>query len=427
MKFYLDNRIIFMNTDDNYVNIYTPHAHSTLKINEAVSTILKKIIEIGSGNSFNPDDILDIFNGECSLDDLESVLNVLVECKFLFKSESDFINNSFYNTIKNTKAIKLNTVYLHLTQRCNLNCSYCYNKHNLNGNKGELTLEQWKDTIDKLRNNGVQNYILTGGEPLLRDEIIDIVKYIKRFDSNVALLTNGTLLHKNSDLLQFVDKVTVSLDSIDDKINDANRSNSNKYNLINNLKVVAPEYRHKFTVRSVLTNKNLDKIDEIKAFVEENLNMNHITALFSPNSPEEVALIPDYSAYLSKIRGSELNEFSSGVINCGACFNELAVDANGDLYPCQALIKDDLKIGNILSPDWLEALKTSKVTCDFIDRDVHKIEKCKDCDYKYICGGGCRAIAYNVYGDLNAHLKCYCDHMKNSSNVFLLNTMFNKN
>lgn len=423
MKFYIDQKMIFID-NNGHTNIYTPHSHNTLKINQNVAKILKQLISIGSGVEFHSNDLLKIFDKKYTLEDISPVLNKLIQCNFLFESEDDYLKNSFYNKAKNAKKFDLSLAYLHVTQKCNLNCSYCYNKQNLNNSKVELTTEQWIETIDKLASNGVSSFIITGGEPLIRKDLIDILKHINKLGLKASLLTNGTLLNKNHDILELLDTVTVSLDSIDNSINDSNRENSKHYNIIDNLRNIPPIFKEKFTIRSVITNNNIDNIDAIKHFVEDELKMNHILALFAPNSEEEVALIPDYTPYLSKLRGPESMEFNNGLISCGGCFNELAIDSNGDIYPCQALIKQDLRIGNVLSPTWLDDLKNSNITCGFMDRDVKKISECTECSFRYICGGGCRAIAYNVYGNLNAHLKCYCDYLKKNSHSILLNTMF---
>lgn len=60
------------------------------------------------------------------------------------------------------------------------------------------------------------------------------------------------------------------------------------------------------------------------------------------------------------------------------------------------------------------------ISLDAIDPNKNnKIEECKDCLYKYICGGGCRAKAYCVYGQLDAYLKFECKYLKENCEHYL--------
>lgn len=96
--------------------------------------------------------------------------------------------------------VNINTVYFHVTQRCNLNCTYCYNKKNLNLSK-ELDTKNIIKILNKLKKINVEVVNFTGGEPLLRNDIEEILKEAKKLKFNVCLLTNGTLLNKHISIL----------------------------------------------------------------------------------------------------------------------------------------------------------------------------------------------------------------------------------
>ena len=67
--------------------------------------------------------------------------------------------------------------YIHLTYKCNLSCTYCYNK-DIRKNKKELALEQWKKIIDKIVPYA-SSITLTGGEVFLCQNLLNLVQYIK--------------------------------------------------------------------------------------------------------------------------------------------------------------------------------------------------------------------------------------------------------
>ncbi len=84
------------------------------------------------------------------------------------------------------------------TPRCNLNCGFCYNvwKHDSAYPQGELSLDQIRRLFDKtLFGLPTETIHLTGGEPLLRDDLEEIVEYFTKKNMFVAISTNGTLLN----------------------------------------------------------------------------------------------------------------------------------------------------------------------------------------------------------------------------------------
>lgn len=86
---------------------------------------------------------------------------------------------------------------LELTKRCNNNCLYCYNawKRVSNYSTDEMSNQETKDIIDKLKSETRCYYvILSGGEPLLREDILDIISHAKKRGYPVTMITNGTLL-----------------------------------------------------------------------------------------------------------------------------------------------------------------------------------------------------------------------------------------
>ena len=81
---------------------------------------------------------------------------------------------------------------IELTYRCNLHCIHCYCKGSEDiGN--ELTTSAWKEILDELHREGCLWITLTGGEPLLRDDFMDIYHYARRKGFLISLFTNGTL------------------------------------------------------------------------------------------------------------------------------------------------------------------------------------------------------------------------------------------
>jgi len=80
---------------------------------------------------------------------------------------------------------------LELTYRCNLHCVHCYVDID---ETDELTTVEWKDVIDQLKAAGTMYLLFTGGEIMLRPDLLDIAAYARRNGFMPGFLTNGTML-----------------------------------------------------------------------------------------------------------------------------------------------------------------------------------------------------------------------------------------
>lgn len=85
---------------------------------------------------------------------------------------------------------------LELTFRCNLRCQHCYVSHGHTGIPGmqELTTEEARDLIDQMVEMGTLWLLLTGGDPLLRRDFLEIYTHARRRGLLVSIFTNGTLI-----------------------------------------------------------------------------------------------------------------------------------------------------------------------------------------------------------------------------------------
>lgn len=97
----------------------------------------------------------------------------LIKYGILIDNNEDYKKSDFYPIYLKkcaSRNVNIDTVYLHLTQKCNLNCQYCYNRQNLGKNEDLDTLHIIQ-IINILKKLGVKKIILTGGEVLLRNDI----------------------------------------------------------------------------------------------------------------------------------------------------------------------------------------------------------------------------------------------------------------
>ncbi len=104
-----------------------------------------------------------------------------------------------------------------ITRRCNFRCKGCSVWQEQDDR--ELSTEKVKKGIDILRDLGVVEIVLSGGNPLLRKDIGEIVEYASRY-LITTVYDNGSMALKSVDALRHADFVAVSIDSLDEKKND---------------------------------------------------------------------------------------------------------------------------------------------------------------------------------------------------------------
>ena len=116
---------------------------------------------------------------------------------------------------------QLESVQFSITNRCNLQCKHC--AASAKGLEGDEPLDtnDIKRIIDKLVPCRMKTIVLSGGEPLVRKDFFEILRYIKIKDKNVkiALMTNALLINADNvkDIVENVESVDISLDGYDEE------------------------------------------------------------------------------------------------------------------------------------------------------------------------------------------------------------------
>lgn len=325
---------------------------------------------------------------------------------FEFLQDNDFISkNEFSYEVKPVSA------YIHLTNKCNLHCVGCYSLDEKRNKYEDMTTKEIKEVILQLRTGGVENLIFSGGEPLLTKNIIEIVRYAKidcKFP-NLILITNGTIFNKAvlGDLAKYIDTVSVSLDTYcsDGKpfLRDPNifdkimRSISWLKETGNNVNIL-PTIHH-------LNSKYLEEYVNLSKKLGVTISFSILSACFEgellnylPNDED----LQTISQFMKKtdmaIEDSSIVEKFHAENYCGAGKTIISVGTDGNVYPCHMLMYDEFCLGNIRKESLIDILKHSQKLNVFKNLNVDKLSGgCKECPFKYFCGGGCRARSYMKY------------------------------
>lgn len=149
-----------------------------------------------------------------------------------------------------------------ITSKCNRNCKYCFKF-----DKEDLTLKQNMTILDKLIEMNVAEIDWCGGEPFLFKQLNTLLKKAKESGIVNNVITNATLLNKNNieQKMEFIDKLSISLDFIDDSLNEKYGIGKDYYKhvkeVIKTIKKIKPNIE--IQINSVLFKGNFKHLDEL--------------------------------------------------------------------------------------------------------------------------------------------------------------------
>lgn len=339
-------------------------------------------------------------------------------------------------------------LYLHMTNKCNLKCPYCYNKtdretkiklERLGLVDPVLSTQEYKDLIARSIAYGVRRLIFTGGEALLRPDVMELVEFARRQSSTVILemLTNATKINEEiaAQMCRWLDAVTISLDGHEKHIHEFYRGKHTFEPTVRGIKYLVKKRlqlgRRKPTIVlvPVLTEKNVINLKEIYQFCLEELKADNLApVIFQAGDHQQVSIsqIPPIdvykqeaarlSNYLEQRKDEDFREMSPPPAiprnHCGSGYGEVSIDPSGSVYPCQSLHYPEFLCGNVRETDVQEIYHTSPILRRQRGVTVEALAVCSHCDLRYLCNGGCRATAYNVYHEMEAHNELYCNYLE---------------
>lgn len=156
----------------------------------------------------------------------------------------------------------MTTLNLQITGNCDMNCKFC---SDLFKNQKEREVSEILAVIDKIPKGTIDKIVITGGEPLLYKDLYTLVKELKERDFEVGLSTNGNLLENNKNILEYIDEVTLPVDSgMSEKLEEMGRDKLQLIKTVNNI-VVVKEVNPaiKIKISTVLNKKNIDEVENL--------------------------------------------------------------------------------------------------------------------------------------------------------------------
>lgn len=307
---------------------------------------------------------------------------------------------------------RMNNLYLHITSACNLKCSHCYARpfpHNCKSSPerghGEVHLptEKIVHAILEAHTLGFNKVVITGGEPCEHPEFMNIaesVSWLKNAETIPQVVLRTNLCRKDRSAFEIMvrsfDEIVVSLDGTK-SLHDSRRGTGTYDRTESNIRFITHDlgYRH-LSLATVLDYAALSPGE-----TEE--QHRHIRRLESELRLSKIRFLPLLP--LGRAEKSHARRPPSGMLNveqwmergyvtrstCGLGY-VLMTDPDGSVYPCHVCRNSRNSLGSLgsLHTQSLTDIVTSERFRQYKTMTVDTDPECRDCPYKYLCGGICK-------------------------------------
>jgi pyrroloquinoline quinone biosynthesis protein E len=309
-----------------------------------------------------------------------------------------------------------------ITYKCPLHCVFCYNPLNYAADRRELTTDEWKDVLRQARQLGAAQLGFSGGEPLVRDDLEELIGEAHQLGFYTNLITSGIGLTEAriSKMKELgLDHIQLSFQDSTKEMNDF-LSSTKTFDLKNRVAKLIKKYDYPMVLNVVLHRYNLDHIGRIIEMAVE-MEVEYLELAntqyygwgmvnrdqLMPTREQLVraeAVVNEYRAKLgNKIKllfvvPDYFEERPKACMNgWGSVF--LAVAADGSALPCHAAKSlPGLQFPNVTETTLKDIWYNSDAFNRYRGYGWMK-EPCRTCPEKEKDFGGCRCQAYALTGE----------------------------
>lgn len=325
----------------------------------------------------------------------------------------------------------LKKLFWNVTYACNYHCPICFTDAG-EPCSAELNEKEALQTVEKIHEAGVRDVIISGGEPFMRKDMVQILEKMGEFGISARIASNGSLL--TDDILkQLKDKTLtqsfqISLDTANPQFYEKfHGSSSNSYDRV--LSILSRIQAHDFhtTVSVRLTPDTISGIPQLldlaysegwaTVTVHVPLHTRRVTNAFPQDADFFLLLETTFKAFMALPQRWLIElyipwaEYHSAVkalaknvrvVNrgCRAGRDRLTINPTGMISPCVCLDVPEAYLGDVRQDDLVDVFNHSDM-CRMM-KDPLAIGICADCANVEKCGGGCRAAAFAMSGRMDA-------------------------
>jgi pyrroloquinoline quinone biosynthesis protein E len=312
-----------------------------------------------------------------------------------------------------------------VTHRCPLHCLYCSNPIEMQRVETELSTADWARVFEQAAKMGVLHLHLTGGEPLARKDLPELIRAGREAGLYVNMITSGVGLTEE----RLATLVEAGLEHLQLSFQDLEEASANhiagtKAHAIKLALVpVLKRFPLAFTINLVVHRMNLDRLEEFIALAEDlhpdRLEIAHVQyygwalknrSLLMPTEEQVQRSLPIVDAAKQRLKGKIHLEavfpdyFGSFPKACVGGWGRqmMLIDPAGQVLPCHsAAVIPGLKFDNVREHD-LDWIWKSSSAFQRFRGDAWMSDTCLSCPRKERDFGGCRCQAFMLTGDPDA-------------------------
>ncbi len=345
------------------------------------------------------------------------------------------MNNKMHGTQAKGEVLP-RVMAVEVTRRCNLACVHCRATSSESAPEGELSLSEYKALFDNVASFASPIVILTGGEPLLREDLFDLASYVTQLGLRVAVSTNGTLLNDGTITrlkAAGVKTCSISIDGSNADVHDDFRQQEGAFaKSLEGIRMLM-DAGLKVQINTSLTRRNMDDLSDIYKLVKTiNPNAWHVFMLvptgraeetgkeelitsaeyetilnyiYEKNRDDEMEIKPTCAPQYYRILRQRAKEegipvdvehfgLNARTRGCLAGMGFVFVSYLGEVFPCGYYPK---QAGDVRKQPFEQIWRESPLF-EKLRNFKNYGGYCGKCAFLKVCGG-CRARSYAVLGD----------------------------
>jgi len=328
-----------------------------------------------------------------------------------------------------------------ITQKCNLKCKHCYSESVEQPAPDELTTEEAYRLIDDLSGWGIGLLIIDGGEPLCREDLLDVVKYASTKQIRTTIGSNGTLIDGSmtSKMMEAgVMAVAVSVDGADAQTHDSFRGIDGAFEQTLKGLEACRNAGLPFQFNTVIRRDNLAQVEDLlRMAVDYGADAAEFFDLVAAGRAKDeckdqvltndqrravmewlaeaqedcpiIIRVPGCPMYPLLLEQKQIipRHFPPEMLRrvpyygrgcaAGMPMGYVMIQCNGEVNPCMLL---QVNLGNVREQSIVTIWENSPILAKLRKRELLK-GGCGECSYKPTCSG-CRGRAYEETGDMMA-------------------------
>ncbi len=304
-----------------------------------------------------------------------------------------------------------------ITLKCDLRCVHCLSEAGVSSHD-ELSTRECRELVDQLTAIRVFQVNIGGGEPFMREDFLDLLNYSHKKGLVTCVSTNGMLI--DTELAKYLSRLKmlflqVSLDGATAEVNDPIRGKGTFKRVMDAIACLASK-GVAFSINAVLTRTNYPQLEQLRDMAKE-YGAELRVSRFRPSGRGKESkdyLGPDREQQESFAEWLEQHDLvrtgdsffcltsesrrRKGLDMCGAAKMTCCISPTGNVFPCAFLQEEPFLAGNIREVPLKELWDHSPILNQLRNLNV---KSCETCLRYESCRGGCPAMAYHTYKDIN--------------------------